>query len=191
MAMTFSFEELVNRCGECVRYGSYWSVLRMSLQTDEVLLIDPTYSFDTANPMTTFEIAERLWLYPDVGLKQFCQKLSGLSQMISDLARTEIHSEARQFLAAKIPDRLEEVLGPRTTFPPASTLSYPASPTSFYPMYGIDTSPVDTVDGDLYSLSDSLGAEGSSDDGFASLEGRTYPTLLSNVCVNEQVWGNQ
>ena len=187
--MAFSYEELANRCGEYVRYGSYWSTLRMSLQTDEVLLIDPTYSFDAANPMTTVEIAERLWLYPDVGLTQFCQKLSGLSQMISDLARTDINSEGRQFLAAKISDRLEEVLGPRTAFPTASMIGYPTSPTSFFPIYGMDSSPVETVDGDLYSLSDSLGAEGSSDDGHA-LEGTTYPTLLSNACLDGRVWNN-
>ncbi|EEH44199.2 uncharacterized protein PADG_00488 [Paracoccidioides brasiliensis Pb18] len=57
MEMPYSFEELSRRCSNYIRYGSCWQILRTLLSTDEVLLIDPKYSFDKPNPETTFEAA--------------------------------------------------------------------------------------------------------------------------------------
>ncbi|ODH50572.1 hypothetical protein GX48_03254 [Paracoccidioides brasiliensis] len=90
MEMPYSFEEL-------------------SRSTDEVLLIDPKYSFDKPNPETAFEAAVHIWLYQIPGLREFCQKLSGLSHMILNLAKIEPSSPIRLFLATKILDRLNEV----------------------------------------------------------------------------------
>ncbi|OAX81509.1 hypothetical protein ACJ72_04153 [Emergomyces africanus] len=122
-AMNYSFEELSRLCSTYIRYGNYWNKLRMMLNTDEVLLIDPTYSFDKPNPDTTFETAVHIWLYRIPGLREFCQKLSGLSHMILDLARTEPSSPIRTFLATKILDRLNEVLGPGV-----GSISQPSQP---------------------------------------------------------------
>lgn len=168
-AMMYSYEELASICANYVRYGSYWNVFRAALQTDEVLLIDPCYSFDNEMPLTTFESAKHFWLCPELGLKQFCQKLSGLSQMVSDIARTERNSEERAFLAAKIPDRIEEVLGPRTAPPAGHHHSAP-----YFSPFSQDatSSPVEITDTDIYSPCDSACADGS-DDGF-SLDGKGY-----------------
>ncbi|PGH20445.1 hypothetical protein AJ80_03591 [Polytolypa hystricis UAMH7299] len=183
MAMIYSFEELSRVCTEYIRYGSYWNLFKMELQTDEVLLIDPNYSFDGVNPSTTFESARRVWMCPELGLglKQFCQKLSGLSKMISDLARSESNSEERLYLAAKIHDRLQEVLGPRPS-PPLQTFTYPSA---IYPV-PVASSPVEMGDGDVYSLSDSAGAE-ESDDGF-SLGESSFRSGLIGGCFNQNVW---
>ncbi|KAK2812599.1 hypothetical protein FQN50_001243 [Emmonsiellopsis sp. PD_5] len=117
-----SFEDLSQICGSYIHYGTCWNKLRTLLHTDEVLLIDPMYSFDMPNPRTTFESAEQIWLYRIPGLKEFCQKLSGLSQMILNLAQTGPNSPVRPFLASKILDRLNEVLGPG--IPPPSVLNH-------------------------------------------------------------------
>lgn len=138
LTMAYSFEELARICGDYIRHGSQWNELRTELQSDEVMLIDPQYSFDANYPTaTTFESAKAVWLRPGLGLKQFCQKLAGLSQMMSNLARTDLNSEARTFLATKIYDRLQEVLGPHPALPSATLPSYPASPTSFYPLFAL------------------------------------------------------
>ncbi|QSS52546.1 hypothetical protein I7I53_08225 [Histoplasma capsulatum var. duboisii H88] len=124
-AMNYSFEELSSRCSNYIRYGNYWNKLRMMLNTDEVLLIDPAYSFDNPNPETTFETAVHIWLYRIPGLREFCQKLSGLSHMILDLVRTEPNDPVRAFLATKIFDRLNEVLGSGVaSLPQPPQLSY-------------------------------------------------------------------
>ncbi|KAK2749946.1 hypothetical protein FQN55_002663 [Onygenales sp. PD_40] len=117
-----SFEDLSQICGSYIHYGACWNKLRTSLHTDEVLLIDPEFSFDIPNPRTTFESAQQIWLYQISGLKEFCQKLSGLSQMILNLAQTGPNSPVRPFLASKILDRLNEVLGPGV--PPPSVLNH-------------------------------------------------------------------
>jgi hypothetical protein len=179
MATIFSYEELARVCTEYVQYGSYWQRFRSALQTDEVLLIDPTYSFDPPNPSTTVDIAEQIWLCQGLGLRQFCHRLSGLSQMISDLARTEFNSAERMFLATKIPDRLAEVLGPDPTTYISALHEYPVSPTSFYPSFAPENSPIETVDGDIFSLPGSIGAEGS-DDGYSSLDGGMHPPIFPN-----------
>ncbi|KAK2732887.1 hypothetical protein FQN57_002453 [Myotisia sp. PD_48] len=182
--MMYSFEELARSCREYVRYGSYWDVFRTALQTDEVLLIDPAYSFDNDFPKTTFESAKQIWLCQELGLKQFCQKLSGVSQMISDLARTEKNSEERAFLAAKIPDRIEEVLGPRIS--PASVHGYPSP---FFPADIVASSPVELTDLAMYSPSDSVGGDGS-DDGL-SLDGSGFQKMLGTDCFNEtRLWSS-
>ncbi|WEW55296.1 hypothetical protein PRK78_000725 [Emydomyces testavorans] len=183
IAMTYSFEELTGICANHIRYGSYWHVFRTTLQTDEVLLIDPNYSFDTEFPKITFESAKQIWLSQELCLRQFCQKLSGLGQMISDLARTDPNSEERLFLAAKISDRLEEVLGAR----PSSFAASRAS--SFFPIDTLASSPVETTDGDVYSLSDSAGAE-ESDDG-CPLGNREYQAILGTSYFSESgIWGH-
>ncbi|KAL2373903.1 hypothetical protein, variant 2 [Blastomyces gilchristii SLH14081] len=110
-AMNYSFEELSRRCSNYIRYGSYWNRLRTMLNTDEVLLIDPEYSFDKPNPDTTFETAVYFWLFGIPGLKELCQKLSGLSHMILCLARTPHDDPVRNVLATQILNRLNEVLG--------------------------------------------------------------------------------
>ncbi|EFQ98004.1 hypothetical protein MGYG_01040 [Nannizzia gypsea CBS 118893] len=180
----FSFDELVSICGTYVRYGSYWNVFRTALQTDEILLVDPAFSFDMDIPKTTFESAQQIWLCPEFGLKQFCQKLSGVSQMISDLARTEQHSEARAFLASKIPDRIEEVLGPRVA---SSTIHNYPSP--FFPPDTMTSSPVELTDGDVYSPSTSAGGDGS-EDGY-SLDGRGFQPMTESDRYNDACfWGN-
>ncbi|KAM5429304.1 hypothetical protein McanMca71_007734 [Microsporum canis] len=178
ITVMFSFDELHAICGNYVRYGSYWNVFRTVLQTDEILLVDPAFSFDMDMPKTTFESAQQIWLCPEFGLKQFCQKLSGVSQMISDLARTEQHSEARAFLAAKIPDRIEEVLGPRIS--PTTTHSYPSP---FFPHDTVTSSPVELTDGDVYSPSTSAGGDGS-DDGY-SLDGRGFQSMAESTRYND------
>ncbi|KAF3491676.1 uncharacterized protein GIQ15_01193 [Arthroderma uncinatum] len=180
----FSFDELIAVCGTYVRYGSYWNVFRNALQTDEILLVDSAYSFDMDMPKTTFESAQQIWLCPEFGLKQFCQKLSGVSQMISDLARTEQHSEARAFLAAKIPDRIEEVLGPRMS--PTTIHNYPSP---YFPPDTMTSSPVELTDGDVYSPSTSTGGDGS-DDGY-SLDGRGFQPMTENGRYNDaRFWVN-
>ncbi|EEH19827.2 hypothetical protein PABG_02086 [Paracoccidioides brasiliensis Pb03] len=124
MEMPYSFEELSRRCSNYIRYGSCWQILRTLLSTDEVLLIDPKYSFDKPNPETTFEAAVHIWLYQIPGLREFCQKLSGLSHMILNLAKTEPSSPIRLFLATKILDRLNEVLGPGVSSPPPHSVAF-------------------------------------------------------------------
>lgn len=161
-AMNYSFEELSRRCSNYIRYGYYWNKLRMMLNTDEVLLIDPMYSFDKPNPETTFETAVHIWLYRIPGLREFCQKLSGLSHMILDLARTEPSSPVRAFLATKILDRLNEVLGQGV-----ASLPQPSQP--FYSINSNGSSnngpsylTAATIDGSPMEL-----REGASDDGFS------------------------
>ncbi|OJD25698.1 hypothetical protein ACJ73_02929 [Blastomyces percursus] len=110
-AMNYSFEELSRRCSNYISYGSYWNSLRMMLNTDEVLLIDPEYSFDKTNPDTTIESAVYFWLFRIPGLKELCQKLSGLSHTILSLARTAHDDPVRNVLAMQILNRLNEVLG--------------------------------------------------------------------------------
>ncbi|KAK2877053.1 hypothetical protein FQN49_001460 [Arthroderma sp. PD_2] len=184
ITIMFGFDELIAICRNYVHYGSYWNVFRTALQTDEILLVDPAFSFDMEMPKTTFESAQQIWLCPDLGLKQFCQKLSGVSQMISDLARTEQNSEARAFLAAKIPDRIEEVLGPRIT--PTTIHSYPSP---YFPPDTMTSSPVEITDGDVYSPSTSAGGDGS-DDGY-SLDGRGFQPMAENGRYNDTCfWGN-
>ncbi|KAI1939004.1 hypothetical protein LOZ66_003081 [Ophidiomyces ophidiicola] len=185
IAMAYTFEELSGICANHIRYGSYWHVFKTTLQTDEVLLIDPNYSFDNEYPKITFDSAKQIWLSQHLGLKQFCQKLSGLSQMVADLARTDHNSEERAFLAMKIPDRLEEVLGPRLCpFPEPGRV--PTSP--IFPIDTLTSSPVDTIDGDVYSLSDSAGAE-ESDDG-CPLGDRAYQAILGHSYLAENgLWG--
>jgi hypothetical protein len=184
LAMVFSFGELSRICGAYIRYGSYWNVFKTSLQTDEVLLINPRYSFDRVNPNTTFDSATRIWLCQELGLKQFCQKLSGLSQMISDLARTEANSEERAFLAAKIPDRLEEVLGPRPV--PTSGISYPSS---FFPVATegslLEAREKETKAG--YLLNDPSVCGEESDDGLSMYEG-TFQAVLGSGYFNPNAW---
>ncbi|EER26288.1 hypothetical protein CPC735_004590 [Coccidioides posadasii C735 delta SOWgp] len=185
IATAYSPEELSGICASHIRYGSYWHVLRSELQTDEILLIDPNYSFDAEIPKITFESAKQFWLSQHLGLRQFCQKLSGLSQMISDLARTDPNSEERAFLATKIPDRLEEVLGPRIS--PFGEPIRMCAP-SFFPIDVLTSSPMETTDADVYSPSDSAGAE-ESDDGYA-LGDRAYQAILGNSYFSENdLWG--
>ncbi|KAF3481548.1 uncharacterized protein GIQ15_04307 [Arthroderma uncinatum] len=106
------------------------------LQTDEVLLINPSYSFDAGDSGVTFESALRVWLCPVVGLDQICQRLSGLTRMILDLARTEARSEERKFLAAAISLRVRQVLGaplaPGT--PDDDTQAFPSSARPLFSM---------------------------------------------------------
>ncbi|KAL1961308.1 hypothetical protein VTO42DRAFT_36 [Malbranchea cinnamomea] len=189
LTMAYSFEELARACENYVRYGSCWNEFISALQSPEVLLIDPSYSFDI-NPTTTFESAKKIWLCHDLGLRQFCQKLSGLSQMISNLARTPMNSEERAYLAAKIPDRLEEVLGPRSAPPVATLPSYPASPVSFYPGYGLDSPPIETLDGNPYFIRHNSIGTTNSDESYSSLDGRTYVATLNDPSFNEQIWSN-
>ncbi|PGH17363.1 hypothetical protein AJ79_01247 [Helicocarpus griseus UAMH5409] len=111
-AMNYSVEELSRMCATYINYGNCWNKLRMALDTEEVLLIDPTYSFDKPHPEVTFDTAVRIWLYQIPGLKELCQRLSGLNHMILNLARAEPNSTVRAYLALKIGDRLDEVLGP-------------------------------------------------------------------------------
>lgn len=185
-AMAYSFEELSGICANHIRYGSYWHVFRATLATDEVLLIDPNYSFDGEFPKITFESAKQVWLSPHLGLRQFCQKLSGLSQMISDISRTNPNSEERAFLAAKILDRLEEVLGPRLSPLAISERVYSSA---FFPSDTLTSSPVETIDGDLYSLCSSAGAEESDDS--CPLGDRDYHAILGNGYFTENgVWGH-
>ncbi|EEP77221.1 predicted protein [Uncinocarpus reesii 1704] len=181
----YSFEELSGICASHIRYGSYWQVLRTSLQTDEILLIDPNYSFDTEFPQNHIRQCKTKSGFPqDLGLRQFCQKLSGLSQMISDLARTDPNSEERAFLAVKIPDRLEEVLGPRLSL--YSGLGRVCA-SSIFPMDILASSPMATTDADVYSQSDSAGAD--SDDG-CPLGDRAYQAILGSDYFSENaIWG--
>lgn len=186
IAMTYSFEELSGICANHIRYGSYWHVFRTTLETDEVLLIDPNYSFDTEFPKITFDSAKQVWLSPHLGLRQFCQKLSGLSQMISDLSRTNPNSEERAFLVAKILDRLDEVLGPRLS---PHTMSGRVYTSSFFPSDTLTSSPVEIIDGDAYSLSGSAGAEESDD--ACPLGDRAYQAILGNSYFSENgIWGH-
>ncbi|KMU79587.1 hypothetical protein CISG_02005 [Coccidioides immitis RMSCC 3703] len=106
-------------------------------------------------------------------------------QMISDLARTDPNSEERAFLATKIPDRLEEVLGPRIS--PFGEPIRMCAP-SFFPIDVLTSSPMETTDADVYSPSDSAGAE-ESDDGYA-LGDRAYQAILGNSYFSENdIWG--
>ncbi|KAF3492121.1 uncharacterized protein GIQ15_01638 [Arthroderma uncinatum] len=123
VAQTYTFEELTAIYAPYVRYGYYWKVFKNLLQTDEVLLINPSYSFDAGDSGVTFESAQLVWLCPEVGLKQLCQRLSGLTRMILDLARTDPRSEERKFLAASISLRVRQVLGT----PLADTQAFPSS----------------------------------------------------------------
>lgn len=176
LAMGFGYEELSRICSHYIDYGCCWDDLKSRLQTDEVLLIDQKFSFDSDNPNSTFSSSSKVWLCSSLGLKQFCQKLSGMSQMISNLMRTEQNSEARVFLASKILDRLDEVLGPR---PPSPITGYN---NSYFPI-AMHGSP---AEGDVYSLSDSVGAE-ESDDSFSLSESR-YRTASIGGCFNQNIW---
>lgn len=192
LVAAYTLEELQREFDSHVRYGSYWNEFRIVLQSNEVLLIDPSYCFDSDNSTTTFESARSLWLCDVLGLRQFCQKLSGLTQMISNLAGTDMHSEARAYLASKIIDRLEEVLGPRPVPPSATLPSCPASPTSPYPTFGLESSssPLEMMDADPYSsLSEFIGTGGTGD-GYAQLDGRVYSSALDSPYLNEHIWSN-
>ncbi|KAM5429095.1 hypothetical protein McanCB56680_007982 [Microsporum canis] len=97
----YTFEELVDIHTPCVRYGYYWKVFMTLLETDEVLLINPSHSFDAHSlgagvSSVMFESAQLVWLCPGVGLKRLCQRLSGTTRMILDLAGTDSPSEERE-----------------------------------------------------------------------------------------------
>ncbi|KAF3492122.1 uncharacterized protein GIQ15_01639 [Arthroderma uncinatum] len=126
--LMLSFDRLASVRGKCALYGYYWNILRIELRTDEILLVDPAYSFDTDAPKTTFETARQVWLSPELGLQQFCQRLSGVSRMIFGLAHTEQASEERVFLAAEISGRIEKVLGPPAVSSALHSFSPPLKP---------------------------------------------------------------
>ncbi|KAK2767515.1 hypothetical protein FQN54_003672 [Arachnomyces sp. PD_36] len=110
-ALMHQFDDLLNLCRNHIQQGYGWSTFKEALLSDEILLIDENFSFDGPNPNVTFETCRRIWLSPSLGLKQFCLRFSGVTRMITDLALTEVGSPERLFLAEKIEQRIEEVLG--------------------------------------------------------------------------------
>jgi hypothetical protein len=102
--------------------GSRWNKLVHAVGSQEVLLVsvddedlwdddpDPIQVIEEGTEEAFQQCKERLLSY-DLGLKDTCLRLSGVSNMILALRKLDEDSEARKFIEGEVKRRVQEVLG--------------------------------------------------------------------------------